>query len=122
MHLLPISSSLLVFAVITTVHSAEKLEQKVLMTKAAAKLAIIECKFSANCLNYVHWYQKKEDELKRVQYVDINDGTTRNNPVFEYLKSTRKGIRTFVLKIPDLKPEHSATYYCACWIGYHSET
>ncbi|XP_036451851.1 uncharacterized protein LOC118825371 [Colossoma macropomum] len=102
-----------------SVHSAEKLEQKVLMTKAAAKLAIIECRFSANCLNYVHWYQKKEDELKRVQYVDINDGTTRNNPVFEYLKSARKGIRTFVLKIPDLKPEHSATYYCACWTGYH---
>ncbi|XP_072544734.1 uncharacterized protein [Salminus brasiliensis] len=122
MQLLPITSSLLLTALTSTVFSAERLEQKLLMTKPAAKLAIIECKFSANCENNIHWYQKKDDELRRVQYVGINDGTPRNDRGFEYLKSARKGIHSFVLKIPDLKPEHSATYFCACWIGYHSKT
>lgn len=105
-----------------TAQSAEKLQQKLFVTKPAAKLALIECKFSESCRSYVHWYQKKEGEIKRILFVDINDGTPKTSPGFEYLKSDRNGAQSFLLKIPELKPEHSATYYCACWTGYHSET
>ncbi|KAI4872486.1 hypothetical protein NFI96_017480 [Prochilodus magdalenae] len=96
--------------------SAVELSQKFLMTKAATKTAIIECTFPSDCYYYIHWYQKKEKEtLRRVQYVDISDGDTQNEPGFEFLKSEKKAGNQFVLKIPNLKKEHSATYYCACW-------
>ncbi|XP_022533426.2 immunoglobulin gamma-1 heavy chain [Astyanax mexicanus] len=108
-------TSLLFTVLISTVFSAEKLEQKLMITKPASKLAILECKFSANCGNYIHWYQKKGDEIRRVQHVDVNNGNPINERGFEYLKSSRKGIQSFALNIPELKPEHSATYYCACW-------
>ncbi|KAL7876313.1 hypothetical protein AOLI_G00112760 [Acnodon oligacanthus] len=98
------------------VDSAVKLHQKFLMTKAATKTAIIECTFPSDCWSYIHWYQKKDNEtLKRVQYVGISDGATENDPGFEFLKSEKKADDQFVLKIPNLNTEHSATYYCACW-------
>ena len=100
----------------SAVDSAVALHQKFLMTKAATKTAIIECTFPSDCNYYIHWYQKKEDEtLKRVQYVRISDGTIENERGFEFLKSEKKADDQFVLKIPNLKTEHSATCYCACW-------
>ena len=99
------------------VDSAVELHQKFLMTKAATKTAIIECTFPSACYSYIHWYQKKDGEtLKRVQYVDISDGTIKNDPGFEFLKSEKKADDQFVLKIPNLKTEHSANY-CACWVS-----
>ena len=95
--------------------SAIELHQKFLMTKAATKTAIMECRISSHCEYYIHWYQHKDETLRRVQYVEISDGTTRNVPGFEFLKSEMKEREEFVLKIPNLKTEHSATYYCACW-------
>lgn len=103
--------------------SAAELRQKILTTKPATKTAIIECTFSSECYFYIHWYQKKDGEtLKRVQRVKISDGSFENEPGFEFLKSERKERDQFVLKIPNLKMEHSATYHCACWdASVHSE-
>ncbi|KAG9273975.1 hypothetical protein AMEX_G10768 [Astyanax mexicanus] len=107
---------LLMILIIRAVDSAVELQQKFLMTKPATKTAIIECTFSSDCWNYIHWYQKKDDEtLKRVQYVRISNGESKNEAGFEYLKSEKKSEDQFVLKIPNLKAEHTATYYCACW-------
>ncbi|KAI4872485.1 hypothetical protein NFI96_017478 [Prochilodus magdalenae] len=69
------------------VDSTVVLHQKFLMTKAATKTAIIECTFPSVCYYYIHWYQKKNETLKRVQSVEISDGTTQNEPDFEFLKS-----------------------------------
>lgn len=105
----------------STVHSDVELHQKFLMTKPTTKLAKIECTFPSECRFYIHWYQKKNGEpFKRVQYVDIDDQSICNEPGFETLKSEKRGNK-FVLIIPNLKREHSATYYCACWVDYHSE-
>lgn len=92
-----------------------KLDQKMLMTKPATKLAKIECIFPRVCYFYLYWYQKKENEaFKMVQYVKINDGTNHNEPGFEFLKTEKTANNKFVLIIPILKTEHSATYYCVC--------
>ncbi|KAL6490291.1 hypothetical protein MHYP_G00006360 [Metynnis hypsauchen] len=109
---------ILLILIIGAVDSAVELHQKFLMTKAATKTAIIDCTFPSDCDYYIHWYQKKDDEtLKRVQYVRISDGGYQNDPGFEFLKSEKKASNQIVLKIPNLKTEHSATYYCACWTG-----
>lgn len=97
-------------------HSDVELKQKITMTKPTTSFADIECTFPSKCLNYIHWYQKKDGEpFKRVQYVKINDQTIRNEPGFESLTSVKTG-NQFVLIIPNLKTEHSAVYYCACWV------
>ncbi|XP_062848914.1 immunoglobulin lambda-1 light chain-like [Trichomycterus rosablanca] len=119
MHL-PLQVILVVIFQICTVTSAAELHQKILMTKSSTKLARIKCTFPSDCRYYIHWYQKKEGEaLKRVQYVDITGGKHDNDPGFDFLRSESPAKDTFVLIIPDLKTEHSATYYCACWVqGY----
>ncbi|XP_066536380.1 uncharacterized protein [Hoplias malabaricus] len=88
MRLLPLFSSLLVVALINSEHSAEEIEQAFLITKSPTKLAIIECRFPKICLNHVHWYQKKGEDLKRVQYVDVGDGTSTDK---EHLGTITRG-------------------------------
>lgn len=93
-----------------------ELLQKITMTKPITTFAKIECTFSSNCLSYIHWYQKKDGEpFKRIHYVNIKDQTIRNEPGFETLTSV-KTENQLDLIIPNLKPEHSATYYCTCWV------
>ncbi|XP_058250435.1 M1-specific T cell receptor beta chain-like [Hemibagrus wyckioides] len=107
---------LLMTFLICTVHSDVELHQKVAMTKSTTKLAKIECTFSSECKFYIQWYQKKDAEpFKRIQYVDINSAAHSNDHGFGYLKSEKTARNKLALIIPNVKPEHSATYYCACW-------
>ncbi len=95
---------------------AVALKQKISLTKAVEKLAIIDCQLHGSCWDYIHWYQQKDGEtLKRILYVDINDGSAKNDVGFESIKSEKKASNHFALKITKLKKEHSAMYYCACW-------
>lgn len=97
---------------------AVELQQKISLTKAVEKLAIIDCQLQVSCWNYIHWYQQKDGEtLKRILYADINDGSTKGNDAGDEFKSEKKGSNHFALKINKLKKEHSAMYYCACWVS-----
>lgn len=101
----------------STVHNDGELHQTFLMTKPANQLTRIECTFPSDCYYYFHWYQKKDGEpFKRVQYVHISDAYHINAHGFEFLQSEKSASNKFVLIIPSVKPEHSATYYCACWV------
>ncbi|KAG7329923.1 hypothetical protein KOW79_006145 [Hemibagrus wyckioides] len=108
---------LLLIFLFCAVNNAVELEQKFLITKPVNKLTKIECTFPSECGYYIHWYQKKDDEpFKRVQYVNINSASHSNDPGFGYLQSEKTASNKFVLIIPNVQPEHSATYYCACWV------
>lgn len=97
-------------------HGDVELHQKIVMTKPITKLAKIECTFSSECRYYIHWYQKKDSKpFRRVQYVSIDDSTFDNDPGFGTLRSEKIG-NQIVLIIPNVELEHSATYYCACWV------
>uniref|UniRef100_A0A8C1WB11 Ig-like domain-containing protein n=1 Tax=Cyprinus carpio TaxID=7962 RepID=A0A8C1WB11_CYPCA len=99
-----------------------ELQQKISLTKAVEKLAIIDCQLQVSCWNYIHWYQQKDGEtLKRILYADINDGSTKGNDAGDEFKSEKKGSNHFALKINKLKKEHLAMYYCACW-DYNSSS
>ncbi|XP_051990904.1 uncharacterized protein LOC127649712 [Xyrauchen texanus] len=113
--LLKLSFSLLAYH-LCSVDGVEKLQQKISVTKSVEKLAIIDCHYLSDCWSYIHWYQQKEGEtLKRILYSKLSDGTTHNDAGFESYKSEKKESNHFVLRITNLKKEHSAVYYCACW-------
>ncbi|XP_039533735.1 M1-specific T cell receptor beta chain-like isoform X17 [Pimephales promelas] len=94
-----------------------KLQQKISSTKSKDKTVVIDCHFPSNCNRYIHWYQLKEGQtLKRILYSSIADGSTYNDVGFESFKVDNKH-ENLALKIPELKKEHSAMYYCACWVS-----
>ncbi|KAL1280467.1 hypothetical protein QQF64_015067 [Cirrhinus molitorella] len=94
-----------------------KLQQKISSTKSVDKTVVIDCKFPSDCSGYIHWYQQKPgDTLRRILYTSITSATTSNDAGFESFKIDRKQ-SNLALKIPELKKEHSAVYYCACWVS-----
>ncbi len=97
---------------------AVELQQKISLTKAVEKLAIIDCQLHVSCWGYIHWYQQKGGEtLKRILYADISDGSAKENAAGDEFKSEKKASNHLALKITKLKKEHSAMYYCACWVS-----
>lgn len=94
-----------------------KLQQKISSTKSVDKTAVIDCHYPSDCSGYIHWYQLKEGKtLKRILYSSISDGSTYNDAGFELFKVNKKE-SNLALKISELKKEHSAMYYCACWVS-----
>ncbi|XP_026143072.1 immunoglobulin lambda-1 light chain isoform X1 [Carassius auratus] len=94
-----------------------KLQQKTAMIKSVDKTVVIDCIFPSACNGYIHWYQLKENQiLRRILYSSISSGATSNDAGFESFKVDKKQ-SNLALKIPELKEEHSAVYYCACWIS-----
>ncbi|GAA6108386.1 uncharacterized protein LOC124626096 [Tachysurus ichikawai] len=66
---------LLLNFLICAVDSDVKLDQKMLMTKPATKLAKIECIFPRVCYFYLYWYQKKENEAFKMVQKLFGSGT-----------------------------------------------
>lgn len=94
-----------------------KLQQKISSTKSVGKTVVLDCNFPSDCREYIHWYQLREGQpLRRILYSSITGGATNNDAGFESFKIDRKR-SNLALKIPELKEEHSAVYYCACWIS-----
>ncbi len=94
-----------------------KLQQKILLIKSEKKTVAIDCNFPSDCRDYIHWYQLKEGQpLRRILYSSIASGATNNDAGFELFKIDKKP-SNMALKISELKDEHSAVYYCACWVS-----
>ncbi|XP_042623766.1 uncharacterized protein LOC109090164 [Cyprinus carpio] len=92
-----------------------ELQQKSSLIKSVDKTVVIDCNYPSDCSGYIHWYQlKEENPLRRILYSSISGGATNNDAGFESFKIDRKP-SNLALKIPELKEEHSAVYYCACW-------
>uniref|UniRef100_A0A8C2HAW2 T cell receptor gamma variable 7 n=1 Tax=Cyprinus carpio TaxID=7962 RepID=A0A8C2HAW2_CYPCA len=94
-----------------------ELQQKSSLIKSVDKTVVIDCNYPSDCSGYIHWYQLKEEKpLRRILYSSISGGATNNDAGFESFKIDRKP-SNLALKIPELKEEHSAVYYCACWVS-----
>uniref|UniRef100_A0A672NB22 Immunoglobulin V-set domain-containing protein n=1 Tax=Sinocyclocheilus grahami TaxID=75366 RepID=A0A672NB22_SINGR len=107
-------SSLIVIFLFFAVDGNVKMQQKISLTKSVDKTVVIDCNFPSDCSGYIHWYQLKEGQtLRRILYSSISGGATNNDAGFESFKIDRKP-SNLALKIPQLKNEHSAVYYCAC--------
>lgn len=95
-----------------------ELDQEISVTVPLGTPASIHCTYGTGCWDYIHWYQKKEEEsFKRILYIKISDGTRTNDPDYKDHKNfeTEKKGKEFNLKIPNVKSFHRAVYYCACW-------
>uniref|UniRef100_A0A8C1W9J1 Ig-like domain-containing protein n=1 Tax=Cyprinus carpio TaxID=7962 RepID=A0A8C1W9J1_CYPCA len=77
----------LLFILLICKGKSVELQQKISLTKAVEKLAIIDCQLQVSCWNYIHWYQQKDGEtLKRILYADINDGSTKGNDLYLFVQ------------------------------------
>ncbi|KAI5627903.1 hypothetical protein C0J50_3169, partial [Silurus asotus] len=94
------------------------LEQKDLsITKEEGKSVYISCNVTGLSSEYLHWYQKKEDEaLIRILYVKRNSKPAHDNNLPD-AKDFDTSIQNdnYDLKIPYVKKSHSGVYYCASW-------
>uniref|UniRef100_A0AAX7TS28 Ig-like domain-containing protein n=1 Tax=Astatotilapia calliptera TaxID=8154 RepID=A0AAX7TS28_ASTCA len=72
--------------------------------------------------SYVLWYQKKEKETFQFIFIfDKDNGQVLSGYDKDDFSSLNKG-KDWELEIKKVKPDHSATYYCSCWVSApHSE-
>uniref|UniRef100_A0AAX7VPX8 Ig-like domain-containing protein n=1 Tax=Astatotilapia calliptera TaxID=8154 RepID=A0AAX7VPX8_ASTCA len=106
--------------------AAEQLVQEQLsQTGRVGETVAISCKSTDQCdKKQIYWYQNTEkDPLKVILRIDLADGAVNsryNHPQKQDFNALRKpGGCELVIK--DIKPQHTATYYCVCWKGSHSE-
>uniref|UniRef100_A0A8C1Z9Q4 Ig-like domain-containing protein n=1 Tax=Cyprinus carpio TaxID=7962 RepID=A0A8C1Z9Q4_CYPCA len=92
------------------------LQQEISSTKSVDKTVVIDCIYPSACRDYIHWYQLKDGQIRRILYSGISSGTTNNDAGFKSFTVVRK-TSNLALKISELKDEHSAVYYCACWVS-----
>ncbi|KAK1787174.1 hypothetical protein P4O66_017039 [Electrophorus voltai] len=101
-------------------------EQNVLsLTKAKGKSAFISCKVTGlSSNNYLHWYQKKDNEpFKRILYVNHGGGTFTADANHPERRDFSVARGSYDLKVGPLKMSHSAIYYCAYWdTSSHSDS
>ncbi|XP_036451849.1 uncharacterized protein LOC118825368 [Colossoma macropomum] len=94
-------------------------QSELFWTKPAGKSVYISCKVTDLRTAYVHWYQQKDEALRRILYIK-HDGSgltfDPNHPqAKEFSVKVDKKSNAYDLKVDTLKTSHSAVYYCACW-------
>ena len=104
--------------------AAELIQDDLTLTKGAGEKVSLSCGGTDQCSYYVFWYQKKDTEtFTRILYIDkSNDNVAKpyNHPQQDDFSAVRKKNGCQLL-IQTVKLSHSATYYCSCWKGSHSE-
>ncbi|KPP63850.1 hypothetical protein Z043_117858, partial [Scleropages formosus] len=99
------------------VEAADLQQDKPTITKGEGKTAVLSCTGTDGCRDYLHWYQRKEEEFRRILYIKLTDGTQAKEPGYDDFVTSKDepGKDKFTLKISKLQTKHSATYFCACW-------
>ncbi|GCB76861.1 hypothetical protein scyTo_0021042 [Scyliorhinus torazame] len=96
---------------------AQDLKQNQLsVTKVMTKSPTISCEVAESVsTSIIHWYKDTEGgQLVRILYFD--GSVNRDSGFDEKFEAEKTGNRQYSLRITDLKPKDSATYYCAYWI------
>uniref|UniRef100_A0AAQ6IN40 Ig-like domain-containing protein n=1 Tax=Anabas testudineus TaxID=64144 RepID=A0AAQ6IN40_ANATE len=117
----------LLSVVIRTQKNSELVQDDLTLTRRVGQTVSFSCERTGQCDgDYVFWYQKKETETFRV-ILDISrssgniDKSYSSHPQKDDFTSVNKG-KGWELEIKKVKVDHSASYYCSCWIsGSHSE-
>uniref|UniRef100_A0A3Q1HVA0 Ig-like domain-containing protein n=1 Tax=Anabas testudineus TaxID=64144 RepID=A0A3Q1HVA0_ANATE len=101
--------------------AAELVQDDLTLTRRVGQNVSFSCGRTDQCSSsYVWWYQKKETETFRV-ILDISRSTgsidkSYNHPEKDDFTAVNKG-NGCELKIEKVKVDHSASYYCSCWIS-----
>ncbi|XP_038560823.1 uncharacterized protein LOC119892964 [Micropterus salmoides] len=99
--------------------AAELIQEDLTLTREAGQTVSFSCRGTDQCdTDYVYWYQKKDtDTFTRILYIQRSDGYVYsgfNHPQKDDFSAVRKQ-NGCELQLKNVKPSHSATYYCACW-------
>uniref|UniRef100_A0AAQ6IPD9 Ig-like domain-containing protein n=1 Tax=Anabas testudineus TaxID=64144 RepID=A0AAQ6IPD9_ANATE len=106
--------------------AAELVQDDLTLTRRVGQTVSFSCEGTDQCYNnYVFWYQKKETQtFKLILVFDKSDSKMYkgyNHPQADDFTAEIKG-NNCELKIEKVELDHSASYYCSCWIsGSHSE-
>ncbi|XP_054870504.1 immunoglobulin lambda-1 light chain-like isoform X2 [Amphiprion ocellaris] len=99
--------------------AAQLIQDDLTLTRRVGESASFSCK-TDQCGTYVFWYQKKESETFRVILrIDRTNGqiySGYNHPQKNDFSAVKKqnGVE---LKLENVKLQHSASYYCSCYIS-----
>ncbi|KAJ8272918.1 hypothetical protein GJAV_G00094970 [Gymnothorax javanicus] len=119
---MPLGFGVVLFSVFILIDAKRTLTQRDLsLTKREGNTVSIHCEASGlSSDDYVHWYQKKDEEpFRRLLYISNADGSKFPDSTLTKDEkdsfSTDKTQSRFDLKIQKLQKAHAAIYYCACW-------
>ncbi|KAJ8272916.1 hypothetical protein GJAV_G00094950 [Gymnothorax javanicus] len=119
---MPLGFGVVLFSVFILIDAERTLTQRDLyLTKRVGNTVFIRCEASGlSSGDYVHWYQKKDEEpFRRLLYISNADGSKILDSTLAKDEkdsfSTEKTPSRFDLKIQNLQKAHAAIYYCACW-------
>uniref|UniRef100_A0A3P8SLU6 Ig-like domain-containing protein n=1 Tax=Amphiprion percula TaxID=161767 RepID=A0A3P8SLU6_AMPPE len=104
--------------------AAQLIQDDLTLTRRVGESASFSCRQTDQCdSDYIYWYQKKETETFRVILrIDRTNGqiySSYNHPQKNDFSAVKiqNGVE---LKLDKVKLQHSASYYCSCYIsGFH---
>nr|XP_024656720.1 uncharacterized protein LOC106676803 [Maylandia zebra] len=119
---LPAAALCCLCSALVTMAAEQLIQDDLTLTRRVGESVSFSCGGTEQCSSsYVLWYQKKEKETFRVIF-DINknngniDRSYSSHPQKDEFASvnTNKG---WELEVKQVKLDHSATYYCSCWVS-----
>ncbi|XP_005457695.2 immunoglobulin lambda-1 light chain [Oreochromis niloticus] len=118
---LPAAALCCLCSALVTMAAEQLIQEQLSQTGRAGETVAISCKSTDQCdKKQIYWYQNTEKHpLKVILRIDLADGAVNsryNHPQKLDFSALRKpGGCELVIK--DIKPHHTATYYCVCWKG-----
>ncbi|XP_028256200.1 immunoglobulin lambda-1 light chain-like [Parambassis ranga] len=108
--------------------AADLIQDDASLTRRVGGNVSFSCGGLQQCGNsYVFWYQKKDKDTFRVILdIDKSDGDIDKSYSSHPQKDDFSAVKTqkgWELELKTVKEDHSATYYCSCWLSgsSHSE-
>uniref|UniRef100_A0A8C9XHH1 Ig-like domain-containing protein n=1 Tax=Sander lucioperca TaxID=283035 RepID=A0A8C9XHH1_SANLU len=107
--------------------ATQLIQEDLSLTRRVGGKVSFSCRGTEQCdsnYDYVFWYQKRDTEtFRRILYIRRGNGEVYSgyNHPQKYDFSAVNKQNGCELQIQKVKLYHSATYYCSCWFGPHSE-
>ncbi|XP_074506633.1 uncharacterized protein LOC141776749 [Sebastes fasciatus] len=105
--------------------AADLIQDDLTLTRRVGGKVSFSCRGTNQCDgSYVYWYQKRNKEtFTLILDIDKRDGTIDsryNHPQKDDFSAVNKQ-NGWELEIQKVKLNHSASYYCSCYIALHSD-
>nr|XP_014269636.1 uncharacterized protein LOC106676804 [Maylandia zebra] len=114
---LPAAALCCLCSALVTMAAEQLIQDDLTLTRRVGQSVSFSCGGTEQCdRNWIFWYQKKENETFKFIFVfDKRNGQVLSGYEKDDFSSLNKG-KGWELEIKKVKPDHSATYYCNCYL------